>query len=148
MIQIRASEAIRGMDKGEWWQERGELPGIFNWALAGLADLRKEGGFVIPQSCQTAVADVRLECNPTRLFLQENYQAGSGHVFKQAVYREYVEWCRDRNYKPFAERGFGKEVFRAFHSVRDGKALNPATGRRENSYDGMEAKTDGDAGAT
>jgi phage/plasmid-associated DNA primase len=41
VVQISKSEAIRGMDPVEWWQERGELPGIFLWALAGLADLRR-----------------------------------------------------------------------------------------------------------
>jgi P4 family phage/plasmid primase-like protien len=146
LIQISEREAIRGMDKGEWWQERGELPGIFNWALAGLADLLKEGNFTVPPSCKAALDEVRLECNPTRIFLLENYQSGSGYVFKQNVYRQYVEWCKDHNYKPFADRSFGKEVRRVFRTVRDGKVLNPATGRRENSYDGMEIKMDDDAG--
>jgi putative DNA primase/helicase len=143
VVQIPASEAIRGMDKREWWQERGELPGIFNWALAGLADLRKEGGFIVPQSCKTAADEVRLECNPARLFLLENYQPGDGHQFKQIVYRRYAEWCRDRNYKSLADRGFGKEVKRVFRGVSDGKAHNPATSARENSYDGLVPKSEG-----
>lgn len=146
-VRISEGEAVRGMDKEEWWQERGELPGIFNWALAGLVDLRREGGFTVPQSCATALDEVRLECNPARLFLLENYKTASGCEFKQAVYQRYVEWCRERNYKPFADRGFGKEVKRVFKTVRDGKATNAATGRRENSYDGLEMIYEGEEGA-
>src|SRR5262249_48658904 len=67
VIQIPKSEVIHGMDKPEWWQERGEMPGIFNWALHGLADLRNEGRFSIPQGCGTALDEVRLECNPARV---------------------------------------------------------------------------------
>jgi putative DNA primase/helicase len=64
LVKISAIEAIRGMDKREWWQERGELPGILNWALAGLADLRREGGFAVPSSCLAALDEVRLGSNP------------------------------------------------------------------------------------
>jgi P4 family phage/plasmid primase-like protien len=144
VVQIPKGEAVKGMDKREWWRERGELPGIFNWALAGLADLKKEGQVSIPQSCQAAADEIRLKCNPARLFLKENYQPGSGHVFKQSIYQRYSEWCKERNYKPLADRGFGKEVKREFHSVRDGKQRrNPKlpTSTRENCYEGLTEKS-------
>src|SRR5262249_5223852 len=107
--------AVQGMDQGERWKNSGELPRLFHWAIAGLIDLRNEGGFTIPQSCKAAVDGVRLECNPTRIFLQEGYrEVVDGHVFKQLMYRQYTEWCKDRNYKPFADGSFGKEVRRVF----------------------------------
>jgi P4 family phage/plasmid primase-like protien len=140
MVKIQEEEKIKGMDKREWWQERGELPGIFNWALVGLADLRAEGKFTIPQGCRAALDEVRLENNPAKLFLRENYEAGPGYVFKQTIYRHYADWCQERNYKPLADRGFGKEVKREYHSVRDGKQDNPATHKRENCYEGLEEK--------
>src|SRR5205814_4102 len=31
-VQITAEERVYGMDKPDWWIEKGELPGIFNWA--------------------------------------------------------------------------------------------------------------------
>jgi putative DNA primase/helicase len=147
MVQIPKSEAVKGMDKREWWQERGELPGIFNWALAGLALLKKEGQFTIPQSCLLAADEVRLECNPAKLFLQENYRAGDGHVFKRGLYGHYAEWCKERNYRPLGDGGFGKEVKRTFHAVRDGKEKHPGTHKRENCYCGLKERNGDDEGA-
>jgi P4 family phage/plasmid primase-like protien len=142
-IQIPEGDRIAGMDKREWWERAGELPGILNWALGGLADLHKEGRFTIPQSCCTAADELRLESNPARMFLTEHYEAGTGFVFKALIYQHYKDWCRDRNYHALADRGFGKEVRRAFKVVKDGKAVNVATGTRENTYDGVEPRQSG-----
>jgi P4 family phage/plasmid primase-like protien len=140
--QIPEAERIAGMDKREFWQGNGELPGILNWALAGLADLRREGRFTVPKSCQGAADELRLESNPARLFLLENYEAGPGFVFKADTYQRYCEWCRERGYHALADRGFGKEIKRAFRLVKDGKATNPSTGKRENSYEGIDRVKD------
>jgi P4 family phage/plasmid primase-like protien len=140
VVQIPEEERVAGMDKREFWQRSGELPGILNWALAGLNDLRHEGRFSVPASCRAAAEELRMESNPARLFLTERYQAGDGSVLKGALYREYREWCADRGYHALADRGFGKEVKRAFRSVRDGKSLNLSTGKRENSYDGLSPR--------
>ena len=44
-VQIDKNRRIKGMDKTDWWQESGELPGIFNWAIAGLHRLRAQKAF-------------------------------------------------------------------------------------------------------
>ena len=111
--------------------------GDLNWALAGLADLRQEGRFVVPASCQKAADKVRVESNPARRFLLESYQEGNGQVFKAELYKEYCEWCQQHGHHRMADIGFGREVNRAFPQVKDGKAPHPRSERRENTYVGI-----------
>jgi phage/plasmid-associated DNA primase len=66
------------------WEAAGELPGILNWALAGLDRLRR-------QECFTR----------------------SG-VCEQALAKAYRDWCNTNGYSPLADRSFGKEVRRVF----------------------------------
>ncbi len=42
-VKITADQRIAGMDKPDWWVTAGELPGIFWWAVLGLARLRESG---------------------------------------------------------------------------------------------------------
>jgi P4 family phage/plasmid primase-like protien len=137
-VKIPQKERIVGMDKWEWWRAAGEVPGILNWALSGLADLRNKGRFTIPGSCQEALDRVRQESNPARRFLTENFKAGSGEILKTELYKLYREWCGEHGHHSLAEVGFGKEVHRAFPVVRDGKAYNANTQRRENTYAGLD----------
>src|SRR5262249_16909631 len=51
-VQIPEPEQVKGMDKPDFWGASGELPGILNWALAGLHDLRTQGYFTVPESCR------------------------------------------------------------------------------------------------
>src|SRR5205807_310610 len=44
-VTIAEEERVYGMDKREWWEASGELPGILNWALEGFDRLRLQGGF-------------------------------------------------------------------------------------------------------
>jgi P4 family phage/plasmid primase-like protien len=141
-VQIPDGERIAGMDKREFWQKSGELPGILNWALAGLHALRVQKDFVVPASCREASERLRVESNPAKRFLLDHYQSGDGEVVKAALYQEYVEWCRNHGHHALAEVGFGKEVKRAFPAVKDGKMLSHATGRRGNSYAGLCARPD------
>jgi P4 family phage/plasmid primase-like protien len=140
-VQILEHEIIQGMDKKEYWQEGSELSGILNWALAGLAMLRQQGRFTVPQSCQDALGTARVECNPARRFLLENYQvARDGEVLKTELYQKYREWCGSHGHHPLADIGFGREVRRLFKSVKDGKMLNPLTLKRENCHVGLEPR--------
>jgi P4 family phage/plasmid primase-like protien len=136
-VQIPPSEQRPGMDKPAFWIASGELPGIFNWAFAGLHALRKARRFTVPPSCCAAGEKMRTESNPARLFLQEHYQAGSGVIATADLYEGYVEWCRKNGHHPLAEVGFGKEVYRLFKSVKEGKEPKGASGKRRRTYVGL-----------
>jgi P4 family phage/plasmid primase-like protien len=129
IVQIPDAERVAGMDSVEFWQKAGELPGILNWALAGLHTLRTEGRFIIPQVCREEADKLRTESNPARRFLREHYQAGSGEIPTAELYGNYASWCKDYGHYPLAEIGFGREVSRCFPTLTRGKK-----GQKDNRY--------------
>jgi putative DNA primase/helicase len=128
-VQIPPADRISGMDKPEWWQEQGEMPGIFNWALAGLHQLRQQKGFTVPDSCQAEVEKLRTDANPARRFLTENYRYAGGEAFMvcEDIYGRYVNWCKSAGHHHLADIGFGREVARLFpKAVRKQKTISGA----------------------
>ncbi len=130
-VQIPPAEQIARMDKPPWWKEQGELPGILNWALAGLHALRQQGGFVIPDSCQAETEKLRTDANPARRFLCENYAyvGGDTYVTCEETYRSYTDWCKQVGHHQLADIGFGREVARLFPQM-DRRQKSLATGRK------------------
>ena len=117
-VEIQRHERVRNMDKPWWWEQSGELPGIFNWALMGLARLRAQGGFTESQLSVEALEDYRIESNPAREFLLDNCELASGIGVKSSfVYSLYVHWCQQTGHRPLNDRSFGKEIYRCFKNV-------------------------------
>jgi P4 family phage/plasmid primase-like protien len=129
---------IRGMDKPDWWIASGDLPGILNWALAGLDRLRREDRFTRSEICEQTLAEYRTENNPARMFLLEmcredpQEQAPCGKL-----YRAYTGWCNANGYSPLADRSFGKEVRRVFPKM-ERREIGPR-GSRLYAYCGLAA---------
>lgn len=115
-VQIPAEKRIKGMDKVEYWQDAGELPGIFNWAIVGLHRRRQQRGFTDSIKMAEAIVDYQEEVNPTRAFLVQNLERNraSKGVPTIDLYSVYRKWAAENGYHPVAERTFGKEVKRAF----------------------------------
>jgi P4 family phage/plasmid primase-like protien len=139
-VQIPEPERIAGMDSVAFWQASGELPGILNWALAGLHDLRQLGRFVVPTICQEEVEKLRVESNPARRFLEENYQAGQGAIPTAELYAAYSEWCKQHGHYALADIGFGREVSRRFIGVV--RAKRTVNGQRSYAYCGLDHRLD------
>jgi P4 family phage/plasmid primase-like protien len=109
---------VFGMDKSEWWEESGELPGLFNWALAGLDRLRRQVQFTRSEVCEQALDEYRIENNPARMFLLESCKEDpQGQTPCGELYQNYREWCQSHGYSPLADRSFGKEVRRVFRKA-------------------------------
>jgi len=135
-VQIADAEKIAGMDSKEFWTD--ELPGIFNWALAGLHRLRANRRFTIPEESKADAERLRTDSNPARRFLDEGYEAGPGEVATSELYTQYREWCGQRGHHPLAEIGFGREVSRRFPAVKKGKVSTEYG--RANSYKGLQKR--------
>lgn len=117
-VQIQEHERVYGMDRYTWWEQSGELPQIFNWALVGLARLREQRTFTEPAVCRLAKLDYRDEMNPARAFLEEVLrQSDTGAVPVTGLYSAYKKWIGEHGHKPLAERTFGREVFRLFRGA-------------------------------
>jgi P4 family phage/plasmid primase-like protien len=138
-VQIPEGERLAGMDSVEFWQASGELPGILNWALAGLHELRQAGRFVVPAACQEEVEKLRTESNPARRFLQEHYQAGQGEIPTADLYAAYREWCQQNGHYTLADVGLGREVARRFPGVK--RAKRNLNGKRCWAYCGLEPQS-------
>jgi P4 family phage/plasmid primase-like protien len=143
-VAISKAEAVRGMDAPEWWHSQGEVPGILNWALAGLARLRQQGDFTEPQDSLEALNRMRLDANPARRYLSERYTLGkdSDEQPANALYRSYREWCGDCGHQPLADSNFGQEVFRLFTGVE--KKKRGPRGAQYAAYIRLKQKADED----
>jgi P4 family phage/plasmid primase-like protien len=137
-VQIPEAERVAGMDSVEFWQKTGDLPGMLNWALAGLHALRQAGRFTVPAECQEDVERLRTDSNPARRFLQEYYQAGAEEIPTADLYKAYRDWCSSNGHFALAEGGFGKEVSRRFPSVTR-RRLGPVANRYW-AYCGLERR--------
>jgi len=135
-VEVPTEKRIKGMDKPKWWRASGELPGIFNWALAGLHQLRTQSGFTMPKLCADALEDYRMESNPAQSFLEETCEAAEhGSIFCHELYAHYKKWCGTNGYRPLGERQFGKEVRRKFPAAT--KRQTRFNGNRVRIHDGI-----------
>jgi P4 family phage/plasmid primase-like protien len=118
-VVIRPQERVRGMDSVEWWANKGELPGVLNWAIEGLRRLRTQGRFTVSQMVEDAREEFRTEVNPVRQFLADNYREQAEiELSKASVYTAYKAWAESTGHRPLADGPFGKEVLRTFPNVK------------------------------
>jgi P4 family phage/plasmid primase-like protien len=121
-VTIQESERIEGLDKPEYWIKWGELPGMLNWALAGLHRLRKNGRFTEPEICRAAVEQYKLDCNSARLFFREECSAREdGQVGKARLYKAYRQYCARNGLQVLSNPSFGREVLRQFPMVTEAR---------------------------
>jgi len=112
-----------------------ELPGILNWALAGLGRLNANG-FTIPQGQKELMEEYRRDADPARAFLMDNYSESLNGEYVPCgeLYKAYKEFCTDNGCHPMNERTFGQHVKRIFPKV---KRRRMGTAKREYVYWGL-----------
>ena len=101
-----------------------ELPGIFNWALAGAVRLHQQQTFTGCQVCLATVNDHRIDCDPFKQFVDENCLLDpNAAVRKEDLYASYVQFCISNGRKPKASSEFGKWVaeLKGVTSIRETK---------------------------
>ena len=97
---------------------RGELTGIFNWAITGLRDVLNNGGFIEPEITRQATAEYRRDCDPARSFLLENYQGEPvASVGTSQLYTHYAQWCQANGFRALNSSNLGKTVRQVFPNV-------------------------------
>lgn len=108
-----------------------ELPGIFIWALRGLAMLRKEKTF---PECIGGVEiknELRSSSDHERTFLEEHTEAAKGHwVSSNELFQEYRVWVGENNFYACGMTKFKEAVKRLYpdmytdNSRVDGKKIH------------------------
>jgi P4 family phage/plasmid primase-like protien len=143
-VQIQEQEKVHGMDKTDWWEKSGELPGIFNWALLGKARLRFQRRFTEPKISSEAREDYRSESNPARAFLQEQFEECrpfDGDIVSSETYQQYRTWCENHGNKPLAMNQFVKEIARVFPKSEQVRNIWGNDGRRQKGFRGIRMST-------
>ncbi len=99
---------------------REELPGIFLWAVHGLAMLRNLRAFPECPGGLEQKRQHRANCDHEREFLSEYYEACNGaYVVKTELYRAYRDYCLENGYRPKNSANFYQEVRRLFPDVEE-----------------------------
>jgi len=113
-----------------------ELPGVFNWALAGLRRLRENPIFTASQVCDQASDQYRVQCNPVATFVNDYCQVDPAvSVPKRLMYEAYEGFCRSNGYKALSSERFGTELRRVVPGLQDTRPS--VAGRRVTTYEGI-----------
>lgn len=93
-----------------------ELPGILNWAIEGLRDLRTEGKFTETNKNKEAMRSFKTENSPISEFFQNMYEVVPDEdrakflIPLTEIYGDYRQYCFDSGYKPKAMANFIREL--------------------------------------
>ena len=112
----------------------GELPGILNWALDGLAGLLARGAFIQPATGLAAVDELKRKTTPILGFIEDELIFSSddeAYAAKDSVYARYKIWCEAEGMKFVAQKN---NFFSELYSTSDGRLApsrpHDATGGR------------------
>jgi putative DNA primase/helicase len=88
-----------------------ELPGILNWALAGLRLLRQRGRLDQPESGLGVVQDLAEMACPIGAFVREFCDQGPGlQVDSDTLFGLWESWCEERRQAPGIPQTFGRQL--------------------------------------
>lgn len=135
---------------------RGELPGILNWALAGLQRLRSHGRFTDAVAVRDAVAEYRTSQNVVALWLHERTtyalpeaaRPRGARTKAREAFQDYLQWAAATNrQRTQTETAFGADLGKLVQRQRDmtGKYY-PFGLLSDGTTDGALAGTAHDAG--
>lgn len=87
-----------------------ELPGILNWALRGLRELRENNGFTNTTDQDTLLQELEMINDPIAAFV-DDVIAPDPEKYKvlhnrETIYDEYTRWCNKSNSVPMSSRWF------------------------------------------
>ncbi|MGV9800187.1 phage/plasmid primase, P4 family [Mycobacterium sp. NPDC003449] len=120
-----------------------ELPGIFNWALEGLARLDANGGhFTQAHSADRVGELLRAGASPLREFVDERcVLAPENRVAKEVLYGEWKLWAEANGRLPGSSADLGRKIFAAFgNQIGQGK-VGPR-GQQRPAYRGIDLRDD------
>lgn len=114
-----------------------ELPGIFNWAMAGYQRLVKRGDFVEPEASSTARELLASGGSPIKTFLEERCEiVDDGCVEVGVLFANWKEWCESGNQKPGTKAEFGRMIHAAAPMVQ--KKRTRIGDDLKNAYHGLK----------
>lgn len=116
-----------------------ELPGILNWALAGLTDLKVNGKFSQPSSGKEDLRSLRDMASPVGAFLRDRCKLDPAERTETGeLYDAYGRWAGEegRKYTPTKEQ-FGRDL-RAVAAIDRKQKRCKLTGKQKPCYVGVK----------
>jgi len=88
-----------------------ELPGILNWSLRGLDQLREDGRFVMPESSTEVIEQLEELASPVAAFVREWCDvAPSNSINVKELWAAYAVWCESEGHRPGSQIVFGRNL--------------------------------------
>ena len=123
MIRFRRTFQEQDQDKDLAEKLERELPGILNWALAGLAALREQGRFTEAPGVLAVTEEFRRESNPVSGFVEECCDVGDPQAWTASsdLYEAYRSWAEVNGVRAVSSGWFGRNLSRLDARIRNGK---------------------------
>lgn len=85
-----------------------DLPGIFNWVLAGLKRLVSNERFIESEKVNQALITWKKYADNVALFIDEfrYIPSESTKIIIMVLYKDYTDFCKDSGYKPLGKYNF------------------------------------------
>ncbi|HXH18884.1 MAG TPA: phage/plasmid primase, P4 family [Chitinophagales bacterium] len=88
-----------------------ELPGVFNWLLAGLNRIVRQERFSYCEASERALSNFRKQADSVQLFVEENrYEKSDRKEALNDIYQKYKTFCHDDGYKPLGKNRFSQRL--------------------------------------
>ncbi len=124
---------------------RAELPGVLNWALAGLDKLREYGDFPVEGTAGGLMETWKRRSDSLYWFVQDQVEKDpEGFVPKEVFYEVYRTFCEEHDLKPKTKDMVGKQLADYIPQVRTGRGPS-VDGKRPWGWSGMALRL-GDPG--
>lgn len=125
---------------------KNELPGVLNWALAGLDDLHEEGRFTETEENEEAMKSYMYENSPLREMIRDFFiQEETARMNRDMFYEQYKNFVANHGGKPRGMQsmlrelrvlGFETDVAKTTRGCREYEVigLKPTVAIRDNRY--------------
>jgi len=119
-----------------------ELPGIFNWALSGLQQLRARGRFLQPTASKEAIQELEDLASPVGAFIRDRCQFGPDRSIEiEELYKVYRQWAEEQGQRASSRQIFGRDLRAARAEL---KVVRPWAGDRRRQYVGISINESAD----
>lgn len=88
-----------------------EIPGITNWALAGLTDMQRTGRLLQPKAGLEIVKDFSRLSSPLSGFIEDSCDVGSDYNQSCAIlFQGWGHWCKQNGHETGSATSFGTKL--------------------------------------
>jgi len=119
-----------------------EISGIMTWALEGGSRLQHRGPFIQPASASQVVEILHALSSPVSEFVKDRCVPKPNFIEqKEAIYTDWVAWCKPQGIPPGTGPAFGKKLFAALPYLEEGGRPR-FDGVRKTCYKGLKLVVD------